>query len=269
MALKLAAVATVQPTTFEAVAARENLEQNVRLMRYLGYDGVELAVRDPSQLDADSIASLISECGLLVPAIGTGQAYIEEGLSFADSDPRIRRSAVDRVKQHVEVAARFDAQVIVGLIRGTCEKREEQGEALKRLGDCLLECASYGAEHGVRLLLEPLNRYETGLLNNFRQTIEFLDDIGAENIGVLADSFHMNIEEPCIAESLIVAGKKIAHVHVADSNREAPGRGHIDFAEFVTTLTEIGYDGFYSAEILPIPDGNSAITDAITFMRSL
>jgi len=269
MELKLAAVATVQPTSFEAVAARENLEENLRLIRDLGYDGVELAVRDPSRVDAAAIASLVSECGLVVPAIGTGQAYIEEGLSFADPDPAIRRSAVDRIKQHVEFAERFGAQVIIGLIRGTCEKREEEAEALERVGECLLECASYGAEHGVGLVLEPLNRYETSLLNNFRETIAFLDRIGTENVGILADSFHMNIEEPSIAQSLRLAGKRIAHVHVADSNREAPGRGHIDFAEFVTTLTTIGYDAFYSAEILPVPDGNSAIADAITFMRSL
>jgi len=267
MALKLAAVATVQPTRFEAVAARENLEQNVRLIRDLGYDGVELAVRDPSQVDADAIASLVSECGLVVPAIGTGQAYIEEGLSFAD--PQIRRNAIDRIKQHVQFAKKFGAQVIIGLIRGTCEKREEQGEALKRVGECLRECASHGAEHGVALVLEPLNRYETSLLNNFRQTIDFLDEIRAENVGILADSFHMNIEEPSIAESLQFAGNRIAHVHVADSNREAPGRGHINFAEFVTTLTTIGYDGFYSAEILPVPDGNTAMADTIGFMRSL
>jgi sugar phosphate isomerase/epimerase len=269
MALKLAAVATVQPTTFEAVAARENLEENVRLIRDLGYDGVELAVRDPSQVDVDAIASLVSECALVVPAIGTGQAYIEEGLSFTDADPQIRRNAVDRIKHHVEFAKNFGAKVIIGLIRGTCAQRDEQREALKRVGDCLLECASYGAQHGVALVLEPLNRYETSLLNNFRQTIEFLDDIAAENIGILADSFHMNIEEPSIAESLRFAGERIAHVHVADSNREAPGRGHIDFAEFVTTLTTIGYDGFYSAEILPVPDGDTAIADAITLMRSL
>jgi len=269
MPLKLAAVATVQPTTFEAVASRENLEQNVRLIRDLGYDGVELAVRDPSQVDADAIASLVSDCGLVVPAIGTGQAYIEEGMSFADPDPEIRRSAVDRIKQHVELAERFGALVIIGLIRGTCEKREEQGETLKRVGDCLLECTSYGSEHGVTLVLEPLNRYETSLLNNFRQTIDFLDEISADNVGILADSFHMNIEEPSITESLRCGASRIGHVHVADSNRQAPGRGHIDFSEFCDTLTSIGYNGFYSAEILPVPDGNSAIADAISFLRSL
>jgi len=267
--LKLAAVATVQSTSFEAVAIRESFEENLRLIADLGYDGVELAVRDPSLVDADGTASLVTGFGLRVPAIGTGQAYLEEGLSFADRDPTVRRGAVDRIKQQVEFAKTLDAQVIIGLIRGTCRERDERADALDRLGECLLECGSYGAQHGVQLVLEPLNRYETALLNTIGQTGEFLERMQADNIGILADSFHMNIEEPSMEESLIRAGDRIAHVHVADSNRQAPGRGHIDFRAFIDTLAKIGYDGFYSAEILPEPDGKTAIADALAHMRSL
>ena len=269
MALKLAAVATVQPTSFEAVAIRESFEESLRLIADLGYDGVELAVRDPSLVDAAGIAPLVSGFGLHVPAIGTGQAYLEEGLSFADPDPAVRRGAVDRIKQQVEFARSFSAQVIIGLIRGTCEKRDERAEALARVGECLVECGYYGAQHGVRLVIEPLNRYETTLLNSIGETVEFLEGIRADNIGILADSFHMNIEEPDISGSLLRAGSSLAHVHVADSNREAPGHGHINFGGFLETLTKIGYDGFYSAEILPEPDGKTAIADAIAHMRSL
>ena len=150
MALKLAAVATVQSTSFEAVAMREGFEENLRFIADLGYDGVELAVRDPSQVDVDAIVSLVSDLGLRVPAIGTGQAYLEEGLSFADPDPTVRRGAVDRIRQQVEFAKRFDAQVIIGLIRGTCGNRDERA--------------------GV---LEPLNRYETTLLNSIGHALSF------------------------------------------------------------------------------------------------
>lgn len=269
MALKLAAVATVQSTSFEAVAIREGFEENLRFIADLGYDGVELAVRDPSLVDADTIVSLLTGFGLHVPAIGTGQAYLEEGLSFADPDPAVRRDAVDRIKQQVEFAKKLDAQVIIGLIRGICENRDERADALDRVGECLVECGSHGTQHDVRLVLEPLNRYETMLLNSIGQTVEFLERIQADNIGILADSFHMNIEEPSMEKSLVRAGDRVAHVHVADSNREAPGHGHIDFRRFVETLAEIGYDGFYSAEILPEPDGKTAIADAVAHMRSL
>ena len=269
MALKLAAVATVQSTSFEAVAIREGFEENLRFIADLGYDGVELAVRDPSLVDADAIASLVTDVGLHVPAIGTGQAYLEEGLSFASPDAAVRRGAVDRVRKQVEFAQSFGAKVIIGLIRGTCENRDELADALDRVGECLVECGSYGIERGVRLVLEPLNRYETTLLNGIGQTVEFLGRIRADEIGILADSFHMNIEESSMEESLSRAGGWIAHVHVADSNREAPGHGHIDFRKFVETLMRIGYEGFYSAEILPEPDGKTAISDAIAHMRPL
>jgi len=269
MALKLAAVATVQSTSFEAVAIREGFEENLCLIADLGYDGVELAVRDPSLVDAAGIPSLVTGFGLHVPAIGTGQAYLEERLSFANPDPAVRRDAVDRIKQQVEFAKKLGAQVIIGLIRGTCQQRDELADALDRVGECLLECGAYGTQHGVRLVVEPLNRYETTLLNSIGETVEFLERIRADNIGILADSFHMNIEEPSIEESLVRAGDRVTHVHVADSNREAPGHGHIDFRGLADTLAKIGYDGFYSAEILPEPDGKTAIADAIVHMRSL
>src|SRR5512136_836132 len=116
--MRLSIVLSTQPAKFQAATFKGDLEANLTRIASLGYNGVELAIRDPKLIDLDGLDRLVRKYNLVVPAIGTGQAWGEEGLSFTDPDPAIRRAAIERVKSHVEVAARFSAAVIVGLVRG-------------------------------------------------------------------------------------------------------------------------------------------------------
>ena len=100
---------------------------------------------------------------LAVPAIGTGQAWGEEGLSFTDPDEAIRRQAIERIKSHLPLAARFGAVVIIGLIRGIVKPGVEPDQAMDWLVEALRECCAAAEPLGVRLALEPINRYETTL----------------------------------------------------------------------------------------------------------
>jgi len=129
---------------------------------------------------------------------------------------------------------------------------------------------AYAAQRGVELVLEPINRYETNFLNTVAETLAFLDEVAAPNVGLLFDTFHANIEEPSLAGSLRAAGQHLKHVHTADSNRWAPGSGHLDFAAVVATLRQSGYDGWLSAEILPLPgSAEQAAAQAIAHLRPL
>ena len=114
----------------------------------------------------------------------------------------------------------------------------------------------------VTVLLEPLNRYECDYLNRLEDGAAIAAEIGAPNLKLLADTFHMNIEEPDIAASLRAAGSLVGHVHLADSNREAPGHGHLDIAGVLDALHGIGYQGYLSLEVLPVPAPCRAIRDA-------
>jgi sugar phosphate isomerase/epimerase len=122
---------------------------------------------------------------------------------------------------------------------------------------------------GVRIALEPLNRYETPLINTAREALEFLDRLGADNLGLLLDTFHMNIEEPSIEESIRICSGRIFHFHVADSNRWYPGAGHLDFAGILQTLLATGYDGFVSGEFMAKPGADLAAQKAADFLRGL
>ena len=267
--MKLSIVLSTQAAQFQAVAFKGDFEANVAKIAAWGYDGVELAVRDPKLVDGDALLRTVSAHGLLVPAIGTGQAWGEEGLSYTDPDPAVRQAAVERTISHIPFAARTGAVIIIGLLRGIVKPGVSHAQAMDWLTSALRDCCAEANAHGVRLALEPINRYETTLVNNAAQGLALLDRVGADNLGLLLDTFHMNIEEPDIEASIRTVGGRIFHFHVADSNRWHPGAGHLDFRSILEALYATGYDGFVSGEFMPLPDADTAAQRAITYLRGL
>ena len=118
------------------------------------------------------------------------------------------------------------------------------------------------------LAIEPVNRYETGFINTAALAVELVDLVGSPGIGLVANTFHMNIEEPSIEQSIRQAGPHIFHFHVADSNRWYPGAGHLDFARLLATLAESGYRGWVSGEFMAMPDPDTAAALAIEHLRA-
>jgi sugar phosphate isomerase/epimerase len=121
----------------------------------------------------------------------------------------------------------------------------------------------------VRIALEPLNRYETSLIARVSEGLDLIAQIGADNMGLLLDTYHMNIEEPIIEDSIRTAGDRIFHFHVADSNRWYPSAGHLDFRSVLDALFETGYQGYVSGEFMPLPDPDTAGERAIAYLRQL
>jgi sugar phosphate isomerase/epimerase len=265
--MNLSIVLSTQPAQFQAVTFKGDLEANLARIASLGYDGVELAIRDPKLVNLDQLDSLVSKYHLRVPAIGTGQAWGEEGLSFTDPDAKVRHAAIDRIKSHIPVAAHFGALIIIGLIRGIVRPGVEEAQAMDWLIEALIECSAAAHDHEIRLALEPINRYETTLINNTTQGLELIERVGAKNFGLLLDTFHMNIEEPVIEKSIRQCAKHIFHFHVADSNRWYPGAGHLDFKSILDELFSNGYQGWVSGEFVPMPNAQTAAQQSILFLR--
>lgn len=267
--LRFAAVLSTHPAQFQAATFKGELDANLRHIADMGYDGVELAIRDPRLIDVEAVGRSLDAAGLVVPAIGTGQAWAEEGLSFVNANAAVRQAAIDRVCSHVPLAARWGAVIIIGLIRGTVFPGVGHEQAMAWLVEALQQCAAVAANEGVRLALEPINRYETALVNSVAQGLELVQAVGSPNFGLLLDTYHMNIEEPRIEASIQAACEHIVHFHVADSNRCYPGAGHLDFAGILAALRATGYRGFATAEILPEPDAVTAAARGIAYLRSL
>ncbi len=267
--MNLSIVLSTQHTQFQAATFSGALEPNLARLASLGYKGVELAVRDPKLVDADALAALTARYNLVVPAIGTGQAWGEEGLSFTDTDAAVRAAAIERIKSHVLLAARFKAVIIIGLVRGILRPGIREDQAMDWLVEALQVCSQAAEPYGVRLALEPINRYETSFINTVEQGMQLIERVGADNFGLLLDTFHMNIEEPHIEESIKNCGSRIFHFHVADSNRWSPGSGHLDFRSILVTLHSTGYRGFVSGEFLPKPDAFTAAENNIAYLTGL
>ncbi len=267
--MNLSIVLSTHTAQFQAVTFKGDFDANVAKIAGWGYDGVELAIRDPRLVDANELQRVVSAHGLAIPAIGTGQAWGEEGLSLTDPDPAIRTAAIDRVLSHVPLAARFGATIIIGLLRGVVKPGVERAQAMDWLIDSLRQCCAAAQVQGVRLALEPINRYETTLINNVAQGLDLIERVGADNLGLLLDTFHMNIEEPVIEESIRQACDRVFHFHVADSNRWYPGAGHLDFRSILDALFSTDYQGYVSGEFMPLPDADTAAESAIKYLRDL
>jgi sugar phosphate isomerase/epimerase len=236
----------------------------------LGYDAVELFVLDPLKLGIERIADGVRARGLAVSAVGPGLASYQYGWLLTEPDVEKRRNCVERIKDGVRLAAQFPTSVNIGGTRGTLAgdpdlRRRQRGWFL----EAIQECAEFAGPLGVQLGIEPLNRYETNYLNTVAEALEFVVEADRPNVGLLLDTFHMNIEEPSLDAAIAVAGDRLVNVHLVDSNRWAPGFGHTDLKSVVSKLRAIGYDRFLSMEILRLPSAEEAAAQALKHAREL
>jgi sugar phosphate isomerase/epimerase len=252
-----------------------SLEEKLHKAAGLGADGVELMCYDPASLEAESIRSALADHGLEAAAVASGGLGMAR-ITLLHPDAQTSQVARSRLMDLIEFAARLarlarlGAPVVtIGGFRG--RSNGDQGASLLRLGEILGEAAAIAADRGVRLALEPLNRYENDLIQNAAQGLAFLSQINHPALGLLLDTFHVNIEEASWTEPFVrvFEAGKLFHVHLGDNNRLPPGKGLIDFPAILRTLQSLGYQGFLSAELLALPDADSAAADTLAYMRAL
>lgn len=266
--MKLSFAISMQETSFDSVG-KGDWKQNIDLMGEMGFDGVELAIKDPFSVDRKQLGVLLESNGLKLVAIGTGQAYFDDGISLSLLDETTRKKAVDLLKGHIDLAACFGPLVIIGLIRGRLREQGNEVGLLRHFETAMRELDSYAEKKDVNLIIEPINRYETDYLNNIEETVNFIEANQLKFTGILLDTFHMNIEEKKWDGAVSTSKKYLKHVHIADSNRWYPGYGHIDFSNLLKEFKSIEYNGFFSGEMQPLPDLKTALIKYFEFMRGV
>jgi sugar phosphate isomerase/epimerase len=229
----------------------------------LGFDAVELFFHEARAVNVAEVQAALSAHNLSVAALGSGAGWMKHKLRLTDPDARVRRRAIEYIARLIDLAANFKAPVIVGSMQGRWGEGNSRQQVLSWLADALNELGETAARHNVPVLYEFLNRYESNLFNTAEDSLAFLRMFHTQNVKLLCDLFHMNIEERDIPGALRMVGPKLGHVHFADTNRRAVGWGHLDVEPIVKVLNEINYDGFVSAEILPVPDAESAAKQTI------
>ena len=234
----------------------------------LGFDAVELFVPGPTDVDADDLQVLLDRFGLKLAAVGTGAGWVKHRLSLAAADSGTREKAIAYVSDIVDFAANFGAVAIIGSMQGQPHDPDVDAETARgHLIEALNRCGEHAAGHKLPLIYEPLNRYETRQACTLEEGVALLEQLETTNVQLLADLFHMNIEEEDLPAAIRAAGSHIGHVHFVDTNRRPVGCGHLDVGPVVAALKETGYDGYLSAEALPWPDSRSAATATIMAYR--
>jgi len=236
----------------------------------IGYDAIELFAPAADAVDPAELKGLLEAHGLGLAAVGTGAGMVIHGLSLTADDAAERAKAQDFVKTIIDLGGPFGAPAIIGSMQGRVAKGADRREVMGRLVDALKILAAHAAGHGVPLIYEPLNRYETNLINTVSGGVDLIESQGLKNVVLLADLFHMNIEEQNLAEALCAGAGHIGHIHFVDSNRRPAGFGHMDYAPIAKALEEIGYDGYASAEAFSCPDPVGAAQQTMdTFKKYL
>ena len=240
----------------------DDLSTSCQKAANLGFDAVELFTPGP---EADGLEEALSENNLELAAVGTGAGKVVHGLTLTDPDSSVRASAIKFIKSMIDFGAQYKAPAIIGSMQGM--HGGDRDEALRHLAEGLEILGSHATLKGVKLIYEPLNRYETNLFNRLEDGAEFLDGLTTDGVVLLADLFHMNIEEVNIAEALQSAARHVGHVHFADSNRRPIGNGHLDVAPVAKALQNIGYDRYVSAEAFDWPNPDDAAQQTISSFR--
>ncbi|MBA2596319.1 MAG: sugar phosphate isomerase/epimerase [Chloroflexia bacterium] len=219
-----------------------------RVARY-GYDAIEV-VGEPTALDAARIKRLADDARIAVSSVCS--IYTPER-DLVHPDPAVRGEAIQYVKDVADFAATMGAPTII-VHPTACMKTQALAPAADERRwavEGIREAGEYAAPLGVNLSLECWNRYETYFMNRLEQAASLWTETGLSNGGIQGDTFHMSLEEASIPEAFRRHGALLQHVHLADSNRAAPGAGHLDFVPIVQALVDVGYDGYLSFELLP------------------
>jgi len=230
----------------------------VEKARRAGYQGVELALRSEQEYRDEGLAAILRANRMEVSCVSTGQVFATDGLYFTHTSAEVRARTVEVFKGLIRVAGELGAMVNIGRARGllTPERTREETEEL--FLDGLSQLIPVMESCGVDVVIEPVNRYEINYLNTVDDVCKLLGKLDHLRFGVMPDVFHMNIEDDDICKSLERNARYIKYVHLADSNRYYPGRGHLDFGQILGTLRRVGYQGWCAVEILPDPEPDTA-----------
>ncbi len=241
----------------------ENAESSIAKAAALGFDAVELFTASATAVNANLLQQLSERHHIRICAVGTGAGKVIQGLTLTDPDAGVRARAMDFIREMIGFGATFNAPAIIGSMQGNIPPGTERAIALQWLSEGISILSGEAEKKGVRLIYEPLNRYETNIFNSFTDAVAWLETLNTNNIQLLADLFHMNIEEQSIPDIIYRYNRYIGHVHFADSNRRAVGMGHTAMADIAKALRSVSYKGFISAEVFPWPNSDAAAQQTI------
>jgi D-psicose/D-tagatose/L-ribulose 3-epimerase len=270
----------VSPCTTQAA---KDLAPKVKRM---GFDIFEMACENPDLIDVKVVKRELDTNGL--DAIVCGAFGPERNI--CSRDPKVVANAKSYCRWLIDAAAELGSPVVCGPMYSAVGKSHLEAEAARtaewdRAVSGIREMAAYAADKGVKIALEPLNRFETDMINVVSQGLDFIDQVGMDNVGLHLDTFHMHLEERNSGDAIRKAHDKVFHFHACENDRGVPGAGQVHWDDVAKALREIQYDGpvvieSFTAEVKEIasavciwreiaPSQDAIASQGLTFLRSL
>lgn len=245
-----------------------NLPGLLRDIRALGFDAVELPLENPGDIDPEKAAAVLAETGLAPYVVGA----MAPGRDLVATDAASVAATQDYLRACVDLAAAIGAPAVCGPFYAQTGRvwrltPDERAAAYAEWRDNLAPVVDHAGERGVRIGIEPLNRYETSLINTVDQALEALGPLLGPALGLALDTYHLNIEERSSADAVRRTGEHLVHLQVCGSDRGAPGGDQTDWPALLEALDDVGYDGALVIESFT-PD-NAAIAVAASIWRPL
>jgi len=240
-------------------------------LKPLGYSGIELSILKPEKINTKALMEVSNSFDMKIPALGTGGTYIRFGYSLGHKKRSIRKKAIKRIHEYINFAANTESKVIIGLIRGRYSRKNSPEKEKENIFSSLTNCIELAEDQNVMLALEPINRFEIDSYHTLSNSLELIENLDSDNIKLLADTFHIHLEENpnTIWDTLRQNVSEIGHIHLADCNRRIPGSGHFDFKTFVNIFRNSGYKGFYSLETIMKPSFEDVAEESAKYLRNI
>lgn len=222
------------------------LEKLFELLHHEGFYGVELNLPDLELVKPGELKSLLDRYHLKMDMLATGVYARQRGLSLSCTDIRERARAVQGCKNNIDYAASMGCGIILGFFKGGPDDNPEQAQDY--FLDSMMKLKPYIEVNNVPVLIEATNHKETSVVRTLEEGVRTVEYLDSPCIQLLADTYHMNIEEPSVLDSLETFRSYYPHLHISDDNRAFPGLGSMDFSTIYRKLMQIGYNGSLAIE---------------------
>lgn len=265
MIMNISISVAATPSSMPQIMFCGGLDRDIPLLAEMGFDGIDLFFPEPHVIDAAGVRKLLDKNGIRATMLASQGDLMADGLFL--NEPARRDELLERSKYHLEQCAVLNAMPNVGFLRGRHNGRKD---SLYCMAEGLAAYCELASTMGITVLLEPICRYEIDSILTVDQALELWKMAGSpNNLKLLLDLFHMNMEEASLCGAIHTAAGIIGHVHFVENTRAVPGLGCQALGDMVNCLRQTGYDGFLGLEAVPGADPETEARMGLAYTKSL
>ena len=251
------------------MSLRGDFERICDIAAEIGYDGIELQMRDPNKIDAVGMKHICDERGLQITSMATGKEAHYNGFCLTHDDPKVRKQTVARLKEYMDLAAYWGAIPSLAFLKGNLSDPCQYDVCYSRLVEGLKEICEYAEKRQAVFALEAVNLYIINWMNTIRENTDLIREINSPSLKLHIDTHHMHIDEHNMEQAVDYCEDIIGYVHLSDSNRLFPGGGSFNFLRFMEKVMSTGYNGFYTLEVMPVPSQVESAQFGLEYIKAI